>query len=222
MLRARCPRGRIAPSAQPGPFPHSHRISPKCAIGSGLAPPSPKWPLLLRAENVPRETSGNIHVLSAMVRPAALAGTCTAAIACPSAVRDVFGKRRGDSRRGRRPRRAAQGRRNRVLARRPAVALLPPSQQPEADRGGTRLLQRDRHRRLAGRSRPSRQQSQERLPTFGAIPEKEADMTGSALIDFVIALIVICGTGALFFLTIDRVAPDALLNKIAKIAIGIV
>jgi len=47
-------------------------------------------------------------------------------------------------------------------------------------------------------------------------------MTGSALIDFVIALIVICGTGALFFLTIDRVAPDALLNKIAKIAIGIV
>src|SRR4029077_9138822 len=121
-----------------------------------------------------------------------------------------------------RPRRAAQGRRNRVLARRPAVALLPPSQQPEADQGGTRLIQRDRNRRTAARSPPSRQQSQERLPTFGAIPEKEADITGSALIDFVIALIVICGTGALFFLTIDRVAPDALLNKIAKIAIGIV
>jgi hypothetical protein len=47
-------------------------------------------------------------------------------------------------------------------------------------------------------------------------------MTGSALIDFVITLVVIMGTGALFFIAIDRAAPDPMMNKIGKIAIGVV
>jgi len=47
-------------------------------------------------------------------------------------------------------------------------------------------------------------------------------MTGSALMDFLITIVVVLGIGALFFVTIDRLAPDALLNKIAKIAVGVV
>ena len=47
-------------------------------------------------------------------------------------------------------------------------------------------------------------------------------MTGSGLLDFLITIIVIVGTGALFFITIDKVAPDATLNKIGKIAVGVV
>jgi hypothetical protein len=47
-------------------------------------------------------------------------------------------------------------------------------------------------------------------------------MTGSGLIDFVITLIVICGVGALFFITIDWMKVDATMKKIAKIAIGVV
>ena len=47
-------------------------------------------------------------------------------------------------------------------------------------------------------------------------------MTGSALMDFLITIIVLAGTGALFFVTIDRLAPDALLNQIGKIAVGVV
>ena len=47
-------------------------------------------------------------------------------------------------------------------------------------------------------------------------------MTGSGLFDFVITLVVICGTGALFFIAIDRTAPDPTMNKIGKIAVGVV
>jgi hypothetical protein len=47
-------------------------------------------------------------------------------------------------------------------------------------------------------------------------------MTGSALIDFVITLVVLFGAGALFFVAIDRMSPDAFMNKIAKIAVGVV
>jgi hypothetical protein len=47
-------------------------------------------------------------------------------------------------------------------------------------------------------------------------------MTGSALIDFVIALVAICGMGAMFFIVVDRVAPDATMNRVAKIAVGVV
>jgi len=47
-------------------------------------------------------------------------------------------------------------------------------------------------------------------------------MTGSGLIDFVITLIVICGVGALFFLTIDWMKVDETMKRVAKIAIGVV
>jgi hypothetical protein len=47
-------------------------------------------------------------------------------------------------------------------------------------------------------------------------------MTGSGLMDFLITLVVICGAGGLFFVAIDRVAPDPFLNKIGKIAVGVV
>ena len=47
-------------------------------------------------------------------------------------------------------------------------------------------------------------------------------MTGSALLDFVIALVVIVGTGVLFFTVIDKVAPDATMNKVSKVAVGVV
>jgi len=47
-------------------------------------------------------------------------------------------------------------------------------------------------------------------------------MSGSGLIDFLITLFVLCGTGALFFIAIDRMAPDAFMNKIAKVAVGVV
>lgn len=47
-------------------------------------------------------------------------------------------------------------------------------------------------------------------------------MSGSGLIDFVITLVVLVGTGALFFIAIDKAAPDPTLNKIGKIAVGVV
>lgn len=47
-------------------------------------------------------------------------------------------------------------------------------------------------------------------------------MTGSALFDFVISIILLLATGFVFFLIIDRIATDPTLNKIAKIAIGVV
>jgi len=47
-------------------------------------------------------------------------------------------------------------------------------------------------------------------------------MGGAGLMDFLITLIVLFGAGALFFLTIDRVAPDETMKKIGKIAVGVV
>ena len=43
-------------------------------------------------------------------------------------------------------------------------------------------------------------------------------MTG--LLGFLISMILLLGVGAIFFITIDAVAKDALLAKIAKIAVG--
>lgn len=47
-------------------------------------------------------------------------------------------------------------------------------------------------------------------------------MTGSALFDFLIGIILLFATGFIFFLVIDRVTPDATLNKIAKVAVGVI
>lgn len=47
-------------------------------------------------------------------------------------------------------------------------------------------------------------------------------MTGSALFDFMIGIILLLATGFVFFLVIDKIATDATLNKIAKIAVGVV
>ena len=46
-------------------------------------------------------------------------------------------------------------------------------------------------------------------------------MTGSGLIDFIITLLVVFGTAALFFVAIDRAAPDPLMKKIGQIAVGV-
>jgi len=40
--------------------------------------------------------------------------------------------------------------------------------------------------------------------------------------DFLISVILLLATGAIFFLVIDRIAPDPMLNKIGKIAVGVV
>lgn len=45
-------------------------------------------------------------------------------------------------------------------------------------------------------------------------------MNGSSLLGFIINLIVLFAIGFIFFLTIDRVAKDALLAKIAKVVVG--
>jgi hypothetical protein len=45
-------------------------------------------------------------------------------------------------------------------------------------------------------------------------------MNGSSLLGFIVSIIVLFGVGTIFFLTIDRVAKDAFLAKIAKIVIG--
>ena len=45
-------------------------------------------------------------------------------------------------------------------------------------------------------------------------------MSGSGLVNFVINIIAILAAGGIFFLSIDRVAPDPFFAKIAKIAIG--
>lgn len=45
-------------------------------------------------------------------------------------------------------------------------------------------------------------------------------MTGSGLIDFLVNIIVLLAAGAIFFLSIDKIAPDEFFAKIAKIAIG--
>lgn len=45
-------------------------------------------------------------------------------------------------------------------------------------------------------------------------------MSGSGLVQFVINIIALLASGAIFFLSIDKVAPDQFFAKIAKIAIG--
>lgn len=45
-------------------------------------------------------------------------------------------------------------------------------------------------------------------------------MSGAGLVQFVINLIALLAAGGIFFLTIDRVAPDAFFARIARIAIG--
>ena len=45
-------------------------------------------------------------------------------------------------------------------------------------------------------------------------------MSGSGLVQFLINIIALLAAGAIFFLSIDKVAPDAFFAKIAKIAIG--
>ncbi len=46
-------------------------------------------------------------------------------------------------------------------------------------------------------------------------------MTGSALFDFFIAIVALCGAGLLFAVAIDGIAPNPLFAKIAKIAVGV-
>ena len=46
-------------------------------------------------------------------------------------------------------------------------------------------------------------------------------MTGSALFDFIIAIISLIGAGVLVFLGIDFIAPDERFKRIAKVAVGI-
>lgn len=45
-------------------------------------------------------------------------------------------------------------------------------------------------------------------------------MSGSGLLGFLITIIVLFAIGAIFFLTIDKVAKDGFLAKIAKIVVG--
>lgn len=47
-------------------------------------------------------------------------------------------------------------------------------------------------------------------------------MTGSALIDFFIGIIILAGVLALFFLTIDKIAPDPWTNRIGRIVVGVI
>jgi hypothetical protein len=45
-------------------------------------------------------------------------------------------------------------------------------------------------------------------------------MTGSGLVTFVINIIAILAAGGIFFVAIDKVAPDPFFSRVAKIAIG--
>ncbi len=45
-------------------------------------------------------------------------------------------------------------------------------------------------------------------------------MSGSGLVSFIVNIIAILAAGGIFFVSIDRVAPDPFFAKIAKIAIG--
>jgi hypothetical protein len=47
-------------------------------------------------------------------------------------------------------------------------------------------------------------------------------MTGSALMDFLIAIIGLCGVVYLVFMAIDFIAPDETFKKIARFAVGFV
>lgn len=46
-------------------------------------------------------------------------------------------------------------------------------------------------------------------------------MSGSGLVQFLINIIALLGAGAIFFISIDKVAPDEFFAKIAKIAVGV-
>src|SRR5215831_5485655 len=45
-------------------------------------------------------------------------------------------------------------------------------------------------------------------------------MSGSGLVTFLVNIIAILAAGGIFFVSIDRVAPDVFFAKVAKIAIG--
>ena len=45
---------------------------------------------------------------------------------------------------------------------------------------------------------------------------------GSGLIDFIITLVAVFGTGALFFIGMERAAPDPLMKKIGQITVAVV
>lgn len=45
-------------------------------------------------------------------------------------------------------------------------------------------------------------------------------MSGGGLVQFLINIIALLGAGAIFFISIDRIAPDEFFAKVAKIAIG--
>lgn len=46
-------------------------------------------------------------------------------------------------------------------------------------------------------------------------------MSGSGLVQFLINIIALLGAGAIFFISIDKVAPDEFFARIAKIAVGV-
>src|SRR5262249_26521028 len=48
----------------------------------------------------------------------------------------------------------------------------------------------------------------------------EVTMSGSGLVQFLVNIIALLAAGAIFFISIDKVAPDAFFAKVAKIAIG--
>jgi hypothetical protein len=45
-------------------------------------------------------------------------------------------------------------------------------------------------------------------------------MSGSGLVNFIVNIIALLAAGGIFFISIDRIAPDDFFAKIAKIAIG--
>jgi hypothetical protein len=45
-------------------------------------------------------------------------------------------------------------------------------------------------------------------------------MSGSGLVQFIVNIIALLAAGGIFFVAIDKVAPDAFFAKIAKIAVG--
>jgi hypothetical protein len=45
-------------------------------------------------------------------------------------------------------------------------------------------------------------------------------MSGSGLVQFLVNIIALLAAGGIFFISIDKVAPDAFFAKVAKIAIG--
>jgi hypothetical protein len=51
-------------------------------------------------------------------------------------------------------------------------------------------------------------------------PKQEATMSGSGLVQFIVNIIAIMAAGGIFFVSIDKVAPDPFFAKIGKIAIG--